>query len=301
MITYKKKYFSENLNRDEIILDIETTGLDPVRDNLVLLGFIVFEGDKSYIIQYFAEDNFEEERLLKIYLKMTADKTIITYNGDKFDIPFLNIRLDKYDLEPIFPATKDIYKTISSHRKYFTFESMRLMDMEKHIGIFRNDPSRYKVISKLTEDIKKRDKPRPIMIHNENDLIATEKLANINDYFTRELSTNLDGYIINLKSVWINNDIFQINLESTKTLTESYFSSNNYELRTSSNTIEINIQILYGRFDEKNTGFVTLNTFNLENESLMTVDPNLLIIRENYLYNYKNILNLSKKIIENHL
>lgn len=301
MITYKKRYFPENLNKDEIILDVETTGLDPLRDNLVLLGFIVFEGEKSYIIQYFAEDNFEEERLLKIYLKMTADKTIITYNGDKFDIPFLNIRLDKYGLEPIFPATKDIYKTISSHRKYFTFESMRLMDMEKHIGIFRNDPSRYKVISKLTEDIKKRDKPRPIMIHNENDLIATEKLANINDYFTRELSTNLDGYIINLKSVWINNDICQINLESSKTLTESYFSSNNYELRTSSNTIEINIQILYGRFDEKNTGFVTLNTFNLENESLMTVDPNLLIIRENYLYNYKNILNLSKKIIENHL
>lgn len=301
MITYKKRYFPENLNKDEIILDIETTGLDPLRDNLVLLGFIVFEGEKSYIIQYFAEDNFEEERLLKIYLKMTADKTIITYNGDKFDIPFLNIRLDKYGLEPIFPATKDIYKTISSHRKYFTFESMKLMDMEKHIGIFRNDPSRYKVISKLTEDIKKRDKPRPIMIHNENDLIATEKLANINDYFTRELSTNLDGYIINLKSVCINNDICQIILESTKTLTESYFSSNNYELRTSSNTIEINIQILYGRFDEKNTGFVTLNTFNLENESLMTVDPNLLIIRENYLYNYKNILNLSKKIIENHL
>ncbi|WP_262122252.1 ribonuclease H-like domain-containing protein [Anaerococcus sp. Marseille-Q5996] len=301
MITYKKRYFPENLNKDEIILDIETTGLDPLRDNLVLLGFIVFEGEKSYIIQYFAEDNFEEVRLLKIYLKMTADKTIITYNGDKFDIPFLNIRLDKYGLEPIFPATKDIYKTISSHRKYFTFESMRLMDMEKHIGIFRNDPSRYKVISKLTEDIKKRDKPRPIMIHNENDLIATEKLANINDYFTRELSTNLDGYIINLKSVCINNDICQIILESTRTLTESYFSSINYELRTSSNTIEINIRILYGRFDEKNTGFVTLNTFNLENESLMTVDPNLLIIRENYLYNYKNILNLSKKIIENHL
>ena len=301
MITYKKRYFPENLNKDEIILDIETTGLDQLRDNLVLLGFIVFEGEKSYIIQYFAEDNFEEERLLKIYLKMTADKTIITYNGDKFDIPFLNIRLDKYGLEPIFPATKDIYKTISSHRKYFTFESMRLMDMEKHIGIFRNDPSRYKVISKLTEDITKRDKPRPIMIHNENDLIATEKLANINDYFIRELSINLDEYIINLKSIRINNDICQINLESSKTLTESYFSSNNYELRTSSNTIEINIQILYGRFDEKNTGFVTLNTFNLENESLMTVDTNLLIIRENYLYNYKNILNLSKKIIENHL
>lgn len=301
MITYKKRYYPENLNNDEIILDIETTGLDSRRDQLVLLGFIKYENAKCYIIQYFAEDNSEEKRLLEIYLKKVEAKKVITYNGDKFDIPFLNMRLDYHKLLPVFPETLDIYKLISRHRKYFVFESMKLMDIEKSIGIFRNDPSRYKVISKLTEDIKKRDRPKPIMIHNENDIIATEKLANIGDYFKRELSKKIKNTTITIKSIWINNDICQIKLESLEKLAESYFQANNYELKTLENEVEINIQVLYGRFDGENSGHVALNIFELENQSQMSVDPNLLIIRENYIYNYKNILNLSKKIIENHL
>lgn len=301
MITYKKRYYPENLNNDEIILDIETTGLDSRRDQLVLLGFIKYENDKCYIIQYFAEYNSEEKRLLEIYLKKVEAKKVITYNGDKFDIPFLNMRLDYHKLLPVFPETLDIYKLISRHRKYFVFESMKLMDIEKSIGIFRNDPSRYKVISKLTEDIQKRDRPKPIMIHNENDIIATEKLANIGDYFKRELSKKIKNITITIKSIWINNDICQIKLESLEKLAESYFQANNYELKTLENEVEINIQVLYGRFDGENSGHVALNIFELENQSQMSVDPNLLIIRENYLYNYKNILNLSKKIIENHL
>lgn len=301
MITYKKRYFPENLNKNEIILDIETTGLDSTRDQLVLLGLITYENDKCYIIQYFAEDNSEERRLLEIYLKMIENKKVITYNGDKFDIPFLNMRLDYNKLFPVFPETLDIYKLIANHRKYFVFESMKLMDIEKSIGIFRNDPSRYKVISKLTEDIQKRDKPKPIMIHNENDIRATEKLANLGEYFRKELSIAVENNIITLESVWINNDICQIKLSSKKSFKESYFQASNYELKTTDKKAEINIQVLYGRFDDKNAGHVALNTFELENQSQMRVDPNLLVIRENHLYNYKNILNLSKKIIENHL
>lgn len=301
MITYKKRYYPENLNKDEIILDIETTGLDSKRDQLVLLGFIGYENDKCYIIQYFAEDNSEESRLLEIYLNMIESKKVITYNGDKFDIPFLNMRLDYHKLLPVFPETLDIYKLISRHRKYFVFESMKLMDIEKSIGIFRNDPSRYKVISKLTEDIQKRDRPKPIMIHNENDIIATERLANIGEHFKIELSKEIKNNAITIKSIWINNDICQIKLECIKKLPESYFQANNYELKTLENEVEINIQVLYGRFDGENSGHVALNIFQLENQSQMSVDSNLLIIRENYLYNYKNILNLSKKIIENHL
>lgn len=302
MITYKKLYNPENLNKDEIILDIETTGLDALYDNLVLLGLIRYEGDKCYIIQYFAEDNSEEKRILEIYLKEVKDKKIINYNGDKFDIPFLNVRLDKNNLTPIFPESKDIYKVISSKRKYFKFESMKLTDIEKYIGFYRNDPSRYKVISKLTDDIKKRYKPKPIMIHNENDLIATEKLLDIEEYFKEKLSIKLNnGNQLILKSVWINNDIGHIELDSIDPYKDSYFSSNIYELKTNKNSVEINIQVIYGKFDNNHTGYVCLNNFNLENESEMNVDPNLLIVRENHIYNYKNILNLSKKIIEDQL
>ncbi len=301
MITYKKLYNSENINKDEIILDIETTGLDSTKDNLVLLGLIRFEKNKCYILQYFAQDNSEEKRLLEIYLKEIKNKKVITYNGDKFDIPFLNARLDKYKLLTIFPESIDIYKIISSKRKFFDFKSMKLTDIEKYIGIYRNDPSRYKVISKLSEDVKKRNKPKPIMVHNENDLISTEKLANIEDYFDKKLSINLKDNRLTLKSVRINNDIGNIELISSNNIKESYFTSNFYELIADNKSIEINLQLIYGSFDKENAGYVFLNTFELTNNSDMKVDPNLLIIRENYIYNYKNILNLSKKIIENHL
>lgn len=136
-------------------MDIETTGLDSSLDYLVLLGLIYQFDGKTYIIQHFAEDNNEEIRLLKIYKKLVENKEIITYNGDIFDIPFLNQRLIKYNMDPIFPDSLDIYKVINSKRKYFDFQSLRLMDIEKEVGIYRNDPSRYKVISKLTEDIKR--------------------------------------------------------------------------------------------------------------------------------------------------
>lgn len=301
MITYKRLYKPENLKENQIILDIETTGLDSSKDQLVLLGIIAYENDKCYIMQYFAEDDDEEKRVLQIYLKKIIDKEIVNFNGDKFDIPFLNNRLIANDLFPVFPESYDLLKVISSRRKFFVFESMRLIDLEKKIGIFRDDPSRYKVISKLTEDIIKRDKPKPIMIHNENDLIATEKLSNIEDYFNDELSIGIDNNKITINSVWINNDIGSFILSSQDILEDSYFTGPNYELRTNKNIIEINLQVLYGMFDDKTKGFVSLNTFNLDNLTSVRVDPNLFVIKENHIYNYKNILNLCKKIIENHL
>lgn len=301
MITYKKLYQADNLKENEIILDIETTGLDSSSDQLVLLGIIAYENEKCYIKQYFAEDNQEEKRLLEIYLNLVMDKTIINFNGDIFDIPFLNNRLVANELFPVFPDSYDILKEISSKRKFFVFESMKLIDLEKKIGIFRDDPSRYKVISKLTDDIIKRDKPKPIMIHNENDLIATEKLANISDYFNEELSINLSNNKITLNSSWINNDIAKFVLTSESSIANSYFNGPNYELRIEEDKIDINLQVLYGMFDENTKGFVALNTFNLSNKTNLNVDPKLFVIKENYTYNYKNILNLSKKIIETHL
>ena len=56
MITLKKRYEDKNLKEDEIILDIETTGLDSSIDSLVLLGTIEKNNNKAYIYQYFAQD-----------------------------------------------------------------------------------------------------------------------------------------------------------------------------------------------------------------------------------------------------
>lgn len=301
MISKKIKINGENLNSSDLVLDIETTGLDFKIDKLVLLGLVKRYQNKTYIYQYFAEDDSEEVELLKIFSREIEDKRLITFNGDTFDIPFLNSRLIANKLMPVFPdISLDIYKIIKKNSKFFSYESMKLMDIEKLIGIQRSDPSRYKSISKLTEDTIKRDNPYPILKHNQNDLIATEALAKIEEFYLEKLSTKskIGKFWINRAN--INKDIGNFEFISEKNLKDLYVAENNYQAIIKDNIIKLNIHVLYGRFDNETNGYVSINTFNIKNKTDININNNLLIIKENSTYNYKNLLNLCKKIIENH-
>lgn len=301
MITLKKRYKAKNLREDEIILDIETTGLDSSTDSLVLLGIIEKNNNKAYIYQYFALDDSEELRLLKIYRRKISEKKVITYNGDTFDIPFLNNRLKKHRDFPLLPQSLDLLKVIRPYNKFFDFESLKLNDIEKIVGFYRDDPSRYKTFSKLNNDLKKRTNPYPIMKHNENDLIATEKILQIKKYFEDKLSIDSTLSKVTLITCNINNDVASFSLRSEEHLNESYFIGENYELIIKDKLIIINLQVLYGILYENIRGYVTINNFKLDNKSKVNIDNHFLIIRENFKYNYKNILSLANKIIENHL
>ncbi|MDO5047385.1 MAG: ribonuclease H-like domain-containing protein [Anaerococcus sp.] len=300
MITIRKEIKVKNLEENQIILDIETTGLDSSVDFLVLLGFIETKGDKSYSYQYFAIDDNEEERLLRIYLKKIKDKKVITYNGDTFDLPFLNRRLLNYGLNPVFPNSLDLLKKVKGYRYYFDFPSLKLMDMEKYLGFYRKDPSRYKTFSKLSDDLIKRDNPYPILKHNENDIIATELILGLEEIFTKKLTITTRLTNLTLQRAYINNDIANLRFHIGKELPESFFMGENYQLKASLNNVSIDIQVLYGLLDGKNRGYITINNFDIKDLSGLKVDRHFLPIRNGRIYEYKNILNLGKKIIENH-
>lgn len=301
MISIKKRLENDKLNRDDLVLDIETTGLGFNRDKLVLLGLVKKENNKTYLYQYFAEDDSEEIRLLEIYIREIVGKKLISFNGDIFDVRFLNARLINHKLFPVFPdESLDIYKIVKANSKFFSYESMKLVDIEKLIGIEREDPSRYKVISKLSEDLIKRENPYPILKHNENDLIATLALSGIEDIYKKKLSIDTKLGQIYLNNANINKDIGNFEFKSDKILDDFYVAEKNYQILIHNNEIRLNIHVLFGRFYEELTGYVAINNFAIKNESDIDINENLLIIREEYLYNYKNLLNLCKIIIENH-
>ena len=303
MLCVRYPFYGKNLKKDECILDIETTGLDPKRDKLVVLGLIYFDYKKNkfYIDQYFSKNDYEEIRLLQIYKEKIREKKLITYNGEIFDLPFLNIRLMENKLEPVFPESKDLFKIIKSKRKLIEFESMKLIHIEKIVGIQRNDPPRYKVISKLSKKDENRNNPRPILIHNKNDLIATEAISNLDDLINDKLSFEISDYKIHLDSAYIDKDIGYFEFFSDKNLKSSLFQGENYSFLIKDKLIKLKIMFLYGKLSKNSSGFVTVNNFNLENKGKYKINKNLISIMEDGIYSCENILNIMKFLIEKNL
>lgn len=303
MLCVRYPFNKKNLKKNECILDIETTGLDAKRDKLVVLGLIYFDNKKNkfYIDQYFSNNDKEEIKLLKIYKEKIKNRRLITYNGKIFDLPFLNIRLIENKLDPVFPENRDLFKIIKSKRKLIEFESMKLINIEKIVGIERNDPSRYKVISKLIDKDENRNNPWPILIHNKNDLIATEAISNIEEIINNKLSFAIKNYKIYLENAYIEKDIANLEFRSNKKLENSLFQGENYSFSIKDKFIKLKIMVLYGKLSKNSSGFVSVNNFNLENKGLYKINKNLIAIMEDGIYSCENILNVMKFLIEKNL
>ncbi|MGI6205741.1 MAG: ribonuclease H-like domain-containing protein [Anaerovoracaceae bacterium] len=87
-----KEYFGDG---GTACADIETTGLSPKKCAVILGGVTVPSGEGTRLaLQYFADKPSEEPELLDRYCGMLSQyDTVVTYNGDSFDLPFLKKRM----------------------------------------------------------------------------------------------------------------------------------------------------------------------------------------------------------------
>jgi len=105
--------YAKKLNT--VVFDIETMGLVPTRDMLINAGFC--NPETLECKQLFAESTSDEERLLREILEILSDyDVVITYNGDRFDIPFVKTRCKKYGIEfkPLIWSI-DMYRYLKSY------------------------------------------------------------------------------------------------------------------------------------------------------------------------------------------
>lgn len=123
------------------ILDIEATGLDPSRFKVCLVALLVQTGSGIRITQFLAENHYEENKVLDATLSFLDRENIgylITFNGQAYDIPFINRRLERnfsdsridlfnFDLFRFLRKGTDLKSRIGS---------MRQMSIEDHYGIF---------------------------------------------------------------------------------------------------------------------------------------------------------------------
>lgn len=129
---------SENI----LYFDIETTGFSADTSSLYLIGCCYKKDNRFHFIQWFADTYDSEPELLHAFFQfMNNFSVLVHFNGDTFDIPYLEKKCIQYSLPYDFSCIEsiDIYKKISPYRKKLSLENLKLKTIEKFLSITRED------------------------------------------------------------------------------------------------------------------------------------------------------------------
>lgn len=109
-----------------VYLDIETTSLDPQDGEITVIGLGVEQGESFDLIQLVGE-NLDAPALIG---HVRAHRTLYTYNGERFDLPFIRARLG-VDLTE-YCAHRDLMHDCHRHGLYGGMKQV-----ERTLGIGR--------------------------------------------------------------------------------------------------------------------------------------------------------------------
>lgn len=175
---YIKQYnlTNELFNEDCIFFDIETTGFSPSSSNIYLIGCLHRHGENLVIDQFFAESKTDEHEILKQFVDLLHQyKTIISFNGIGFDIPFIKAKCDSYGIEEHLKDFHyiDIFKLISSIKFLLKLPNYKQKTLEIFLDIQRDDKfSGGELINVYDEYIKThaKDAEELLLLHNFEDV-----------------------------------------------------------------------------------------------------------------------------------
>lgn len=211
-LTFKSKYYDE----EAVFLDIETTGLSPMRSFIYLIGLVFIDLKKvtMHITQLIAEDRDEEEEILKLTKeKLKGYKTVVTYNGNSFDLPFIAKRSERYGIEPIAMDSFDMYEKLRLHKDTLKLDGLKQKNIEKKLGITRED--RYnggECISFYKDYVKNKNQESfdRFVLHNYDDLLYMPATMSILDLLDEKITIDIDGRKYKFDKHSIKKDILMI-------------------------------------------------------------------------------------------
>lgn len=139
-LDYHKYFKQENI----CFLDIETTGFSRNKNIIYLIGIQYYNQSINNwsIRQLFAESINEEKEILLKFIELLSDfDKIITFNGDAFDLPFINSRLEILDIPYVLDKARsfDLYKIIKNNNAFLGLNSLKLESLEEYLGLYRKD------------------------------------------------------------------------------------------------------------------------------------------------------------------
>lgn len=178
---------------DLLFVDIETTGLSARSSSLYMIGCAFYENKGWHLRQWFADQEGEGKTLLVAFLQF-AEKyhTLLHFNGNRFDLPYLKTKCEKYGVSYPFDEYEsiDLYKKIAPYKKVLSLPDCKQKTIEGFLGIEREDKYNggqlielyEKYISEPSEDLY-----RTLTQHNADDIRGMFQLLPIlwfDDFFS---------------------------------------------------------------------------------------------------------------------
>ena len=170
--------FFQKYNFSPVFYDIETTGLSRKTTYLYLVGAVGIEDKTWTFYQWMAENDKEEETILRIFSQFLEQyDCLISYNGERFDQPYLEARYEKYGLPSPFEGkiSLDLYLTLKPLKTLLKLPAMKQPCLEEFLGIKNRIYDNGKECIQLYKDfLKKRDHviADEVLGHNLEDVLG---------------------------------------------------------------------------------------------------------------------------------
>ena len=194
-ITYKFKQLKTEYDlsllttpEKALFLDIETTGLSYKNSFIYLIGACFYSGGIWNGIQWFADTKESETEILNAFFQFAAGyTTLIHFNGNQFDLPFILGRCEKLGLNHSFDSFQgiDIYKRISPCKHFLQLPNCKQKSIEKFLHLNREDNySGGELIPIYQEYLKvpSLQSENLLLLHNKEDLIGMVEILPILSY-----------------------------------------------------------------------------------------------------------------------
>ena len=174
--------------QDLLFFDIETTGFSPSDTALYMIGAVFFDRSVWMATQWLCESRDEEDSVLSAFLAFSQNfSVLIHFNGEGFDLPYLEKKAEKYGLHTPFRSMTsiDIYRKIRPFRKLLNLSHMNQKSLELFLDIQRSDRlSGKELISvyQIYEQTHPDECEKLLLLHNLDDLRGMLALTSLLAY-----------------------------------------------------------------------------------------------------------------------
>ncbi|MGL4796673.1 MAG: ribonuclease H-like domain-containing protein, partial [Paraclostridium sp.] len=207
------------------------------------------------IKQFFALSQDSEINILSEFIDLIKSFDYhITFNGITFDIPFLNYRFKKHNIDYEIDKYKDIdiLRLIKPYKEHLSLSDCKLKTLEKYLRIERDDTisgkesvELYKEFEK-TQDIHLKEK---ILLHNYDDIYYLGHMFRIKDIIYDKLDSisliinSLSHTLILSKCKTVKNTLLISFISNYSFIPEISIFNEDYTISTNDNILNLNINL----------------------------------------------------------